>query len=618
MVSYFRSRHTPKLTEKDTLVLADFANTTGDAVFDGALKQALTVQLMQSPFLSILPEERVRDILRQMGRSPDEPVSKAVGREICQRVNVKAMLAGSITRLGDQYVIGLDALNCSTGDLLASEQVQVETKERVLNALGKAASSLRGKLGESLTSIQKHDTPVEEATTSSLEALKSFTLADDYAKRGKQLEAIPHLNRAIQLDPNFALAYDNLAGIYANLGESERSIESQKKAYDLRDRISERERFVTTATYHWTVTGDLDKEMEAEELWAQAYPRDGDPLNNLAVAYGRFLGQFEKAIAVGDQALRVNPHQTGVYGAMASAYLALNRIDEARSISEAGLVANPDDPGPHGMLYIVGLMQGDEALMQREFAWGGHRRAGENWVLYVAASAAMQRGQLQKARELSGQALSAGQAGNLREGVATVLANQALWESEVGNLARAREGAAKSEALSRTRTNGPPLVLALTLAGDSSHAQKVIAELSQRYPSDTLLQSVHLPMSKALLESSPSSSAKSIETLRPTVRFEFGPEFNFLPIYVRGLVYLRAHQGREAEGEFRKILDHRGVSPLASEYVLARLGLARACSLQGDQAKARTAYQDFLALWKDADPDIPILREAKAEYAKLQ
>jgi eukaryotic-like serine/threonine-protein kinase len=615
---YFRSQHTPKLTEKDTLVLADFANTTGDTVFDGALKQALTVQLMQSPFLSILPDERVRDTLRQMGRSQDEPVNKAVGREICQRANVKAMLAGSITRLGDQYVIGLDAVNCATGDLLASEQVQAETKERVLNALGKAASSLRGKLGESLASIHKYDTPVEEATTSSLEALKSYTLADEEGRRGKQLEAIPHLNRAIELDPNFALAYDELAGTYANLGESERSIEYQKKAYDLRDRVSERERFVTTATYHWVVTGDLDKEMETEELWAQAYPRDGEPLNNLAVDYGRSLGQFDKAITTGDQALRLNPHQTGVYAAMASAYLGLNRVDEARSISETGVAANPDDPGPRSSLYVVGFVQRDEAIMQREFDWGAHRRAGENWVLYLAAMGAMQRGQLQKARDLLGQALSASEASNLKEVSSFILADRALCEAELGNLARAREDAAKSEALSRTRNNGPLLVLVLSLTGDSSHAQKVSAELSQRYPSDTLLQSVYLPMAKAILESSPSSSAKSIETLQPTVRFEFGPEQGFLPIYVRGLVYLRAHQAHEAEGEFRRILDHRGVSPLAPEYVLARLGLARALSLQGDQAKARTAYQDFLALWKDADPDVPMLKEAKAEYAKLQ
>jgi tetratricopeptide (TPR) repeat protein len=459
---------------------------------------------------------------------------------------------------------------------------------------------------------------VEEATTSSLEALKSFTLAGNSANRGKQLEAIPHLNRAIQLDPNFALAYDSLAAIYANLGESEHSIEYQKKAYDLRDRVSEEERFAITSTYHWVVTGDLDTETETEESWAQAYPRAGDPLNNLTVAYARFFGQFEKAIAIGNQALRLNPHQSGVHGAMALAYLALNRVDEAKAVSEAGLTSNPDNTFPHGSLYIVAFVQGDEALMRREFEWGAHRPAGENWVLYAAGASATQRGELQKARELMEQRLSASQAGNLKEVSAFILAAQALWEAEVGNHARAREDAAKSEALSRTRTNGPLLVLALSLAGDSPRAQKVIVELSQRYPSDTLLQSLYLPMAKAILESSPSSSAKSIETLQPTARFEFGGHFDFLPIYVRGLVYLRARQGGEAAAEFRKILDHRGVSPLAPEYGLAHLGLARAYSLEGDQAKARTAYQDFLALWKDADPDIPILKEAKAEYAKLQ
>ena len=613
---YWRSAKTHPLTEKDTIVLADFANTTGDAVFDGALKQALTIQLLQSPFLNILPEERVRETLRQMGRPMDDPINKSVGREICQRASDKAMLAGSIAKLGTQYVIGLDAVNCQTGDLLASEQVQAENKEAVLKALGKAASSMRQKLGESLSSLQKYDTPVEGATTSSLEALKSFTLAEGNVNQGRQLEAIPQYQHAIELDPNFALAHTGLAAVYANLGESERAMEYQKKAFDLRDRVSERERYGIISTFHWVVTGDLDKEIEVELAWSRAYPRDAGPLNNLVVDYARSLGQFEKAIDFGNETIRVNPHQTGVYQAMAYAYLGLKRVDEARAVLESGLASNPENPGIHWGLYSVAFVQGDEAAMRREFDWGVNRQAGENYVLIASASVSQQRGQFQKARDMTSQFLSTTQTAKLKELSAVTISCEAVTEAEVGNFARAKELAAKSKALALTRSNGPCLAMALSLAGDSSQAHKVIDELNQKYPVDTVMQSVYLPAARAILESTPASSAKSIETLSPAARFEFG-DYNYLPIYVRGLVYLKSRQGQEAAAEFKKILDHRGVAPLAPEYALAHLGLARAYSLQGDTAKARAAYQDFLALWKDADPDIPILIQAKSEYAKL-
>ena len=615
---YWRTHQSPKLTERDTILVADFMNTTGDAVFDGALKQALTVQLLQSPFLNILPEQRVRDTLKLMGRPTDDLVNKSVGREICQRASVKAMLAGSIAKLGNQYVIGLDALNCQTGDLLASEQVQADGKEAVLKALGNAASSMRQRLGESLSSLRKYDTPVDEATTSSLEALKSFTQGEANSNQGKQLEAVPQYQHAIELDPNFAGAFVGLAAVYGNLGENERAIEYQQKAYDLRERVSERERFAITSTYHWVVTGDLDKETETEASWAQAYPRDTEPLNNLTVEYAIYFGQFEKAIEIGKEAIRLNPHHTGVYGAMARSYLALKRVDEARDILERGLASNPENPSIHDPLYVVAMVQGDEALIKREFDWGANQPAGANFVLILAAKAALQRGQLHKARDLTSQFLAASQAAKLKELSALTLACQAVGEAEVGNLARAREQAAKSEALAVTRTNGPCLVLALSLAGESSRAQKLINELGRRYPSDTLLQSVYLPMARAILEERPASSAQSIETLRPAARFELGGILGFQPTYVRGLVYLHARQGQEAAAEFKKIIEHHGVAPIAPEYVLAHLHLGRAYALSGDSVNARKVYQDFLALWKDADPDIPILKQAKAEYAKLQ
>jgi tetratricopeptide (TPR) repeat protein len=526
------------------------------------------------------------------------------------------MLAGSISKLGNQYVIGLDALNCQTGDLVASEQVQAESKEAVLKSLGQAASNLRQKLGESLSSLQKYNTPVEEATTSSLEALKSFTLATNNQRQGKQLESIPQYQRAIELDPNFATAYAGLAGVYANFGENERGIEYQKKAFDLRDRVSEHERYGITSTYHWVVTGDLDKEMEAEAAWSRAYPRDAVPLNNLTVN-GRSLGQYEKVIELGNETIRASTHQVGVYQMMAFAYLALKRVDEARAIVETGLANNPENGDLRVAAYTVAFVQGDEAVMQREFNWGANRPAGENVILLVASQVAQQHGQYQKARELYSKYVSTTQAARLNELSSATLACEAFTEAEVGNFGRSKDLAAKSKALALTRSNGPCLAAALSLAGDSAQARKVIEDLNHKYPEDTVMQSVFLPTARAILESSPASSAKSIEILLPTARFELG-DYNYLPIYVRGLVYLKARQGQEAAAEFQKILDHRGIDPLAPEIALAHLGLARSHALQGDTSKSRTAYQDFFALWKDADPDIPILKQAKAEYAKLE
>ena len=615
---YFRSHRAKPLTDKDTIVVADFTNTTGDAVFDGALKQALSIQLLQSPFLNILSEQRVHEILKQMGRSPDDPVSKAVGREICQRASVKAMLTGSIAKLGNEYLVGLEAVNCQTGDLLASEQAQAESKEAVLKTLGRVASSLRLKLGESLSMLQKYSAPVEEVTTTSLEALKVFTLAKANSDAGKTLEAIPQYQRAIELDPNFARAYSGLAAQYGNLGESDLAMENQRKAYDLRNRVSERERFGITATYYWLVTGDLDKETETEEAWARAYIRDAEPLNNLTVTYSRILGQYEKAIEIGIETIRRSPHQPGAYSAMAAAYLALKRVDEARKVLESGLAANPGDSGVHFNLYVVATLEGDEDIKRREFDWGANRPAGDNFVLMGAAAVALQHGELRKARDAQSRFLASTEAAKLKEVTAAGYACVALTEAEIGNVTRARELARKSEVLAITRTNGPCLVLTLSLAGDTARAQKLMGELSRRYPADTFIHSLYLPLGEAILEVSATNSTKSVEALRPATRFEMGTDMNFWPIYVRGLAYLHARQGNEAVAEFQRISEHRGVSPFSLEYALAHVALARAYILTGNTANARTAYQDFFALWKDADPDIPILKQAKAEYAKLQ
>jgi serine/threonine protein kinase/tetratricopeptide (TPR) repeat protein len=615
---YFRFYKRLRLTEKDTIVLSDFTNTTGDAVFDGALRQALTVQLMQSPFLNILPDPREQEILRQMGRPQDEPVSKSAAREVCQRANAQAVLAGSIARLGNQYLVGLEATNCNTGELLASQQVQAEKKDAVLKSLGQAASGMREKLGESLATIQKFDAPVEEATTSSLDALKAFTIADKDTGRGEQTQSIPFFKHALELDPNFALAYSGLAGVYANLGQSEQAIEYQKKAHDLRDRVSEQERLNIVVNYHWIVTGNLDEEMEAEELGRQTYPRSGTWLNNLTVDNAEFLGQFEKAIELGNEEIRLDPHQTGVHLNVALAYLALNRVDEAKSVLEAGLAQNPDNSGIHAGLYLAALREGDQALMQRELQWGASQRAADNGPRWCATLAAAQAGHRKQAVDAFEQISEAMHGDGLRESAAQMLSQEALFEAEIGDRARAKEIATRSLALSRSRSNGPNLLVALSLAEDTSRAQKLLTDLKDHYPEDTLIQSAHIPMAEALIQSSSTKSGSSIEILRPAVRFEMGPFLSFLPIYVRGIVHLRAHEGREAASEFQKILSHRGVWYIAPEYALAHVGMARALAAQGDIPGSRHAYQDFFALWKDADPEIPILKQAKAEYGKLQ
>jgi tetratricopeptide (TPR) repeat protein len=367
--TWFYRHRAATLTDKDSIMLADFVNTTGDPVFDSTLKQALAVQLQQSPFLSIVPEQRVRETLEFMGRPADEHVTGAVAREICERANAKAAINGAIAALGSQYVISLDAVNCRTGEALAREQMTADTKEKVLPSLTPAVSRLRSKLGESLASVQKFDRPVEEATTSSLEALKAYTQAKELDNTGEELKAVPLYQRAIELDPNFALAYAAIAGNYANTGEEERSIEYEKKAFALRDRVSERERFDITSTYHWVVTGDLEKEMETEELWRQTYPRDADASNNLAVEYCFNLGQFEKAVAMGNETLRIEAGSAGGYGAVACGYMGQNRAEEARAFLEAALPSHPEIPSIHFSLFVASASLGDQAEMERQLQW---------------------------------------------------------------------------------------------------------------------------------------------------------------------------------------------------------------------------------------------------------
>ena len=613
---YWRSQGGRKLTEKDSILVADFVNTTGDAVFDGTLKQALAVQLEQSPYLNIVPDQTVRKALQFMGRAADERVTGSVAREICERENIKAMLSGSIASLGSQYVVALDATNCATGDSLAREQVTATAKETVLSAVGKAASSLRGKLGESLASIQKFDTPVTEATTSSLEALKAYAAADQMRNSGGEAESLPLFQRAVELDPNFAMAHARVAAIYNNLGEEDHSVESAKKAFDLRDRVSERERFYID-DHFYTANGDIEKDKENLELAIRTYPNDSSAYANLALLYDLYYAQYDKAIQLGNEFSRLEPTAPFGYVHTAAPYMALNRLEEARSTLQRAVDAKADNLFVHEQLYQLAVLTGDAGGMQREMKWA-EGKPSEYLLLTDAASVAMSHGQIRKAGELIQHSTQVTDNLGFKGSTAYTKAWWALAQAEVGGVSQAREAATASSALARGRSNLVPVAIALAVAGDASRAQAIVDDLGHRFPADTLLHKVAIPSVAALSAMNRKTPEQAIEALRAAAPYELGVGQALLPIYIRGQAYLQAKRGAEAAAEFQKIVDHPGIAAQVPEHSLAKVGLGRAYLLTGDKAKAKAAYQDFFALWKDADPDVPILKEAKAEYATLQ
>jgi eukaryotic-like serine/threonine-protein kinase len=615
-VLYWRSRGTQTLTEKDSILLADFVNTTGDPVFDGTLKQALAVQLEQSPYLNLVPDRTIRQALKFMGKNADERVTGNVAREICERENIKAMLSGSIATLGSQYVVALDATNCATGDSLAREQITAATKEAVLPAVGKAASSLRGKLGESLASIQKFDTPVTEATTSSLEALKAYAAADEMRNGGGEAESIPLFVHATELDPNFALAYARLAAIYGNIGEEDRQMEAVKKAFDLRDRVSERERFYIASHYYFA-NGDIDKEKETLELNIKAYPNDSTAPGNLALEYNLYYAQFDKAIPLGSDSSRLEPVSPYGYVHSAIAYMALNRLEEARSVLQRAVDMKADNLFIHQLLFDLAYMNSDAEGMQRQMKWA-EGKPSEYLLLNEAASVAASHGQMLKASELTHRSIQVTDRLGFKETTADTQAALAVMQAEVGNVSKAKELAASSSALSRGRLNLVAVATALAMTGDVGRAQAIADDLGRRFPDDTLLHQVGIPSVQAFIEMNRKNPKAAIQSMQTAAPYELGTALGLFPIYVRGLAYLQAKQGREAAAEFQKIVDHPGIAPTAPEHSLAKLGQGRAYAMAGDSSKARAAYQDFFALWKDADPDVPILKEAKAEYEKLK
>jgi Flp pilus assembly protein TadD/predicted Ser/Thr protein kinase len=621
--AYFHFHRAPVLTQKDTVVLADFANSTGDPVFDDALKEALAVQLAQSPFLNILSDRRVNEALRQMGRPPGERLTQDVARELCQRVGSKAVLGGSIAQFGSRFNLTLNAANCSTADSLASAEAQASDKDHVLDALGKIASEIRSKLGESLSSIQKLDTPIQEATTPSLEALKAYSLGTKAWYGKGDFEAIPFFKRAVELDPNFALAYGVLGITYSNLGQDSLASGYLTKAYELRERVSERERYAISANYHGIVAGDLEKSNQICELWAQSYPGDDGAPGILGSNY-MLQGQWVRALPPTLEALRLDPTDGIEYANLGQSYVALSRLDEAKAIFDLGLTRKLDNWGLHLWMYYLAFLRGDSAEMERHLAWGAGRPGDEDLLLSAQSDFEAYHGRLNKAREVSRRAVESALRSEAKETAATWQANAALREAEFGNFDQARDGTTAALALEPGgRMVRAFSALALARAGDVARADSMAVELAKTNPSNTLLNFHWLPTIRAAIELDRNNPGKAIEFLQAAAPYELGYSYPLqvglmYPAFLRAEAHLRGHRGKEAAAEYQKILDHPGIVLNSATAALAHLGLGRAYALQGDTVKARVAYQDFLTLWKDADPDIPILKKAKAEYAQLK
>ena len=631
---YYRAHRSKPLTDKDTIVLADFANSTGDPVFDDTLKTALSVSLNQSPFLNVLPENKVSVTLKLMSRPGDRKLTPEVTRELCQRAGSKAYIAGSIASLGSQYVLGLKAVNCQTGDPLAEGQVTAASKEKVLDALGEAASKLRSQLGESLATVQKFDVPLAEATTSSLEALKAYSLGLKAYNVGGSAAAVPYTQRAIQLDPNFAAGY-NEAGIeYSYLGQQSRAAEYFSKAFQLRGHASEREKLDITANYYQNVTGELDKAIQAFLQEIESYPRTTEPYINLGLGYA-FQGQYEKATEITKDALRLAPNDVSSYDDLAIFALSLQHFDETRHIIQQAHASALDNRLLHFDLYALAFISSDSAAMAEQQQWFAGKPEYENAILALASDTAAYGGHLGKARELTSQAVNSAIRADSKETGAVAEAITSQWEAAYGNAAQARQAAVGALKLAPTsQAVEVESALAFALAGDTARAESLAQDLTKRLPLDTQMQSLWLPAIRAQLaldRNSPAAALTALQVASPIELGLIGFANNvscLYHVYVRGEAYLAARQGRAAADEFQKVIDHSGIVWNCWTGALAHLGVARANALESrtlqgadaDAARVRAlaAYKDFLTLWKDADPNIRILKEAKAEYAKLQ
>ena len=616
---YWRSQRRPKLTEKDTIILADFDNRTGDPVFNETLRLSLSAQLEQSPFLNLLSDQRARQTLALMAQSKDARLTQENAREVCQRTASTAVLNESIAKIGTRYLITLKAINCATGESLASTTAAADDKDHVLDALGKTASDIRGKLGESLASVQKYDVPPEDVTTASLEALQAYGLAHQTESSNQGADAVSLYQRAISLDRNFAQAYLGLGIDYFNHDETSRAAENIRKAYELRERVSEREKLGIETFYNAVVMGNFEAARKSQVLATQIYPRDARAFSNLGVFYS-YLGDYEKSLAASQQALKLNPGAARNYSNLLIDYLHNNRLEEAASTAGEAKSHNLDSPFIHVNLYLVDFIRRDAAGMEREAALG--KNGSEDLVLYYESDTAANEGHFVQARELTRRAADIALRAGQKETMAGYEAEAAVREALVGNLDLAKHQAEYALTLSNGRDVVAMSGVALAIAADNAESNRIEDDLERRFPEDTVVQDNSLPAIRAASALRNGNPGKALAALA-SVPYEMGQtaqEVNFVlyPVFLRGEAYLATRQGVPAAKEFQKILDHPGLVENEPIDALAHLGLARAYAISGNAAQARIEYQNFFSLWKDADRDIPILKEAKTEYTKLR
>lgn len=629
VAGYLYFHRSPGLTDKDTIVVADFANATGDPVFDDTLRQGLAVQLEQSPFLSLISDDRIQLILKLMAKPPDARLTPEIAREICQRTGSAAVLDGSIVSLGTQYVLTLRAKVCRSGDVLDEEQAQAERKEDVLNTLSQIASRFRARVGESLSTVKSHDIPLEEATTPSLEALKAYSAGWQVSFASGSAAAIPTVNRAIEIDPNFASAYALIGRFYGDIGESVLSANNISKAYQLRDRATDQEKFFISANYDLEATGKLENAQQTFELWIQAYPRAWEPHALLSGGVYPAVGKYERAIEEAKIASRINPDFSIGYANLAVSYVALDRWADAENALRQALDRKLEIPDFVVERYVIAFLKGDKAGMERETSLTQKEPGVDDWMFNSEAFVLAYSGHLEEARKMSRAAGDFARKAGRPDTEALYETDGAVREALFGNVSAARQRAGRALELSKSRDVEYGAAFALALSGDSSRSQVLADDLSRRFAQDTRVQFTYVPTLRALVALNHGEPSKSIKSLQTAIPYELGilteggSEYllgagNLYPAYVRGLAYLAAHYDTEAAAEFQKILDHRGIVISDPVGALARMQLGRAYTLAGDKDKARTAYRDFFTLWKDADLSIPVLKQAKAEYTKLR
>ncbi len=617
-------RHRPLRDEKKTVVLSDFENSTGDAVFDGTLREGLTVQLEQSPLLSLVSEPRIRSTLRLMSRDPETRLTAELAREVCQRTDSAAMLDGSLASLGSQYVITLHATNCNTGEILATEQVQAAKKEDVLRALSTVASNLRSRLGESISSIRSLDTPLDEATTSSLDALKAFSESGRVENQNGSAAAIQLAQRAVELDPKFALAWAILGRLYGDIGQEQSSAESTAKAYEFRDHASDHERFFIVASYEMQVTGNLEKAEQTCETWAQVYPNDAGTFGFRAGLILRVFGQYDKAVEVAEHLVTIHPDFAMAYHFVALNDIALDRYKDAQQIGERAAARNFHIPYYALDQYRLASLAGDEAAMQRVVTMAAKMPGSEDMIAGQQASSFASHGQMDKARAVSAGAVDFMLQSGRREAAARSESGSALREAFFGNREQAKRLAIAALSLSTGRDAQYGAAFALALSGESNQAETLARDLEKRFPEDTSVRFHYVPTLRALVALDRHDAAKAIGSLQANVPYELGsPQSSFsgfygvlYPVYVRGLAYLMLHRGEDAAVEFRKILDHPGIVANDPIGTLAHLQIGRAYVQLGDTLRARQAYTNSMTLLESADQGLQVRKEAQLEYAE--